>query len=255
MKETANQETVVDLSQILRALKDNVWKIILWAISGLLVALLAVTFFVTPKYSATIELLVNQKSDNQATQYANQQADLQAIYTYQDILKKSVILAPVLKEVKKTDNYKGSIGSLQDAITISNTTNSQVVTVTVEDTNAYTAADIANTIGQVFTKKIKKMMSVDNVTIVTHAKANTNPTSPNKKLFALVGLALGALIGMALAIIKELTDTTVKDLDFITDELGLVNLGMVYHMQEEKKLYGAASIQNGKKNSQASRRV
>ncbi|KRL85236.1 YveK family protein [Ligilactobacillus equi] len=254
MKDNTSQETVIDLSQIIKALKDDLAKIIAWAVAGLLVAIVVVTFFITPKYSATIDLLVNQKADNTATQYTAQQADLQAINTYQDVLKKSVILTPVLKQVRKTDNYKGNLGSLQSSVTVSNTTNSQVVSVTVEDTNAYTAADIANTIGDVFTEKIKKMMKVDNVTIVTKAKANTNATFPNKKLFAAVGLVIGALIGMAIAVIKELTNTTVKDSDFLTDDLELVNLGTVYHMDSERNLFNVSSIK-GSEYTSSNRRV
>ncbi|MCQ2556350.1 MAG: Wzz/FepE/Etk N-terminal domain-containing protein, partial [Ligilactobacillus sp.] len=113
MKDNTSQETVIDLSQIIKALKDDLAKIIAWAVAGLLVAIVVVTFFITPKYSATIDLLVNQKADNTATQYTAQQADLQAINTYQDVLKKSVILTPVLKQVRKTDNYKENLERLQ----------------------------------------------------------------------------------------------------------------------------------------------
>ena len=74
------------------------------------------------------------------------------------------------------------------------------------------------------------MMQVDNVTIVSDAKVNSKPVSPNKKLFALAGVVLGLFIGVAIAFIKEFTDKTVKDSNFLTDELGLTNIGSVYHL-------------------------
>lgn len=89
-------------------------------------------------------------------QYTAQQADLQAINTYKDVLQKSVILAPVVKEVRERDNYQGSVGTLQQSMSITNQTNSQVLSVTVTDTNAYTAADLANTIGKVFAKRSRQ---------------------------------------------------------------------------------------------------
>ena len=163
---------------------------------------------------------------------------MQAINTYKDVLTKPIILSPVLKEAKRTDNYQGNLSTLEKSIKVSNQTNSQVVTVTVTDKNAYVAADIANTIGKIFTKKVKKMMQVDNETIVSKAKVNNKPVSPNKKLYALMGLLVGLIIGTSIAFIKEFTDKTVKDSNFLTDELGLTNIGSVHHLDINDNDYG-----------------
>ena len=237
-----DDETIIDLRQLMIVLKNNVVSIITWMILGLVVALGSVFFLIEPKYSSSIDILVNQKANNAQVQYAAQQADLQAINTYKDVLTKPIILTPVLKEIKNTDNYQGNLNSLAKSIKVSNQTNSQVVTVTVTDKNAYVAADIANTVGKVFAKKVKKMMQVDNVTIVSDAKVNSKPVSPNKKLFALAGVVLGLFIGVAIAFIKEFTDKTIKDSSFLTDELGLTNIGSVYHLDINEDDYGTVKV-------------
>lgn len=237
-----DDEMVIDLRHLIMILKNNIVSIISWAILGAVIALGVVFLFIEPKYSSNVDILVNQKANNAQVQYAAQQADLQAINTYKDVLTKPIILTSVLNEVKRTDNYQGNIGDLENSIKVTNQTNSQVITVTVTDKNAYIAADIANTIGKVFTKKVKKMMQVDNVTIVSKAKVNTNPVSPNKKLFILVGLMLGGLIGIVIAFIKEFTDKTVKDSSFLTDELGLTNIGSVYHLNINDNDYGVVKV-------------
>ena len=237
-----DDETIIDLRQLMIVLKNNVVSIITLMILGLVVALGSVFFLIEPKYSSSIDILVNQKANNAQVQYAAQQADLQAINTYKDVLTKPIILTPVLKEIKNTDNYQGNLNSLAKSIKVSNQTNSQVVTVTVTDKNAYVAADIANTVGKVFAKKVKKMMQVDNVTIVSDAKVNSKPVSPNKKLFALAGVVLGLFIGVAIAFIKEFTDKTIKDSSFLTDELGLTNIGSVYHLDINEDDYGTVKV-------------
>ncbi|MBZ4024828.1 chain-length determining protein [Ligilactobacillus salivarius] len=237
-----DDETIIDLRQLMIVLKNNVVSIITWMILGLVVALGSVFFLIEPKYSSSIDILVNQKANNAQVQYATQQADLQVINTYKDVLTKPIILTPVLKEIKNTDNYQGNLNSLAKSIKVSNQTNSQVVTVTVTDKNAYVAADIANTVGKVFAKKVKKMMQVDNVTIVSDAKVNSKPVSPNKKLFALAGVVLGLFIGVAIAFIKEFTDKTIKDSSFLTDELGLTNIGSVYHLDINEDDYGTVKV-------------
>ena len=113
----------------------------------------------------------------------------------------------------------------------------------MKDTNAYRAADIANSVADTFKSKIKKVMKVNNVTIVADAIAKPNAVSPNKKINVLIGLLLGGIIGIGIAFSIELFDKTVKGTDFLT-EIGLSNLGMINHIDETKKsqgLFGQAS--------------
>ena len=232
----------LNFSKLMMALQKNIISIIIWSVVGICASIVLLVGFIEPKYSSTVDILVNQKASNEQVQYTTQQAALQAINTYKDVLTKPIILSPVLKEVRRTDNYQGSLSTLEKSIKVSNQTNSQVVTVTVTDKNAYVAADIANTIGKIFTKKVKKMMQVDNVTIVSKAKVNNKPVSPNKKLYALMGLLVGLIIGASIAFIKELTDKTVKDSSFLTDELGLTNIGSVYHLDINDSDYGVVKV-------------
>lgn len=234
--------TEFNINMVLTIIKKNLFSILFWIVLGGIVSSILTFSLITPKYSSNIDILVNQKANNEQVQYAAQQADLQVINTYKDVLTKPIILTPVLKEVKRIDNYQGNLGTLSNAIKVSNQTNSQVITVTVTDKNAYVAADIANTIGKVFTKKVKKMMQVDNVTIVSSAKVNTKPVSPNKKLYIFVGLVIGLLIGVTIAFIKEITDKTIKDSRFLTDELGLTNIGSVYHLDINDNDYGVVKV-------------
>lgn len=249
-----NEETVIDLGRLLLTLKKNLFSIIAWAVVGLIISLVVLFIFIEPKYSATTDILVNQKNDNVQTQYAAQQADLGAVTTYEDILKRSVILSPVLKEVKARDNYKGSLGDLQKSVSVSNETNSKIISVTVTDKDAYTAADIANTVAKTFKEKIVKMMKIDNVTIVSTAKPNATPVFPKKTLGALVGIVLGALIGIAIAIVRELTDKTVKDMDFLTDEVGLTSLGTVFHIEDDDA-FAAVEVLNENREATRTKRV
>ncbi|WP_192945028.1 YveK family protein [Ligilactobacillus agilis] len=249
-----NEETVIDLGRLLLTLKKNLFSIIAWAVVGLIISLVVLFIFIEPKYSATTDILVNQKNDNVQTQYAAQQADLGAVTTYEDILKRSVILSPVLKEVRARDNYKGSLDDLQKSVSVSNENNSKIISVTVTDKDAYTAADVANTVAKTFKEKIVKMMKIDNVTIVSSAKPNATPVFPKKTLGALVGIVLGALIGVAIAIVRELTDKTVKDMDFLTDEVGLTSLGTVFHIEDDDA-FAAVEVLNENREATRTKRV
>jgi len=245
----------MNVGDLFLIIKKNIVNIILWGIGVMLFMLLVATFFVKPKYSSNIDVLVNQKTDNTQAQYTAQQTDLQAINTYKDILKKPVVLQPVLKKIKEKNNYQGSLNDLQKSISIGNETNSQVLTVTVKGTNAYVTSDTANIIGKVFSKKIKNIMKIDNVSIVSKAIPNTSPVFPNKKIFGFIGLILGFFIGLTIAIIRYAFDTTVKDNDFLTKDLGLVTLGSVYHIPSSDGGYHAVYLQNNNTENRKYRRV
>lgn len=249
MDKKENLSDTIDLTRIFHAFKVYYKGIVGWSILGLLIALFTALFFITPKYNSTVDLLVNQKADNTQAQYATQQADLGAINTYKDVLKKSVILNPVLKEQRKLNNYKGSLSDLQDSVEISNAQDSQVISVTVKNKNAYVAADIANNIADVFTKKIQKMMKVDNVTIVTKAKVDHKVVFPNKKLFSVIGLLVGFLIGVTVALLREFLNSTVQNDTLLTDELNLVSLGHIYHIKKDDHSFRAVQVVERNANS------
>lgn len=222
--------------QFIKSLKKQWGRLLIAGIGGCLFFLLVTIFFIPNKYNSTVDLLVNQKSSSNDANYTNQQADLQAINTYKDVLKKEVILEPVLKEIKAKNNYQGGIDSLRSSISITNETDSQVLSVVVSDGNPYVAADVANTVGKVFTSKIKSMMKVDNVTIVTKGSPAKKPSFPNRKIISLVGFFVGLLMEVLIISLKTFFDKTIKDSSFLNENLGLANLGTVYHIKKGRNL-------------------
>lgn len=240
----------------------------------------------TPKYTATTQLLVNQKNENNANgqAYNNQQADIQVINTYKDIITSPVILKETKKElanpvkvVRKAQpakyktladgtkrlvsaakpakvehtgqGYSMTTSQLSDAITIKTQTNSQVFSVSVETDNPKKSAAAANTIANVFKKRVKKIMNVNNVTVVARATTPSKPSSPNVKLFTLAGAVLGLLISFMIVLMRDLMDTSVRDNDFMVDELGLTNLGQITHIN----LDDGFSIKRRSQNTQTRR--
>lgn len=242
MGSSRKKENYFSWEDILNEIRKNIKQIILFGLSGLVIVLLVMLFFVTPKYTATTDILVNQKTNNDAMQWNAQQTDLQAINTYKDVLKKNIILQPALKELKKKDNYQGNLNSLSKDISVSNQVNSLVISITAKAKSPDVAADMANTVSQVFKRKITRMMHINNVTIVSTATPNTKPVSPNLKMGALIGLVAGLLIGVIKVVLMIGLDNTVKSEKYLSDDLGLVSLGVIYHMNFNDKDYGVARV-------------
>ena len=251
----------INLSRLISLFRKHIKLLVLWTLIVGALGFAVAEFVVIPKYTATTEILVNQKhsSDSNGQAYNNQQADIQMINTYKDLITNQVILNKVSHELNSNKtareygrSYSMSVARLKGAINISTQQNSQVFSVAVKTDDPNLSAAAANTIAQVFKKQIRKVMSVNNVTIVSRAAAADSPSFPNVKLFALAGAVLGLLCSAVYLIVKELMDTTVKEDDFMTDELGLTNLGHINHFHMEHRFHPNRNIES---NNQAERRV
>ncbi|KRN00175.1 YveK family protein [Loigolactobacillus rennini] len=230
MNEVSQEKATLTIDDILLTLRKHL-KIIIG--STLIVTLVAfiVTFFVmTPKYEATTQILVNRKLDSQdqgAQQLQQVQADVQMINTYKDIITSPTVLQDVSQKIGNGQ----TMDKLQNEMSISNEQNSQVFSVTVKTEDPKQAAKIANTTANTFRNKIKSIMSVNNVSIVSRATVNNTPVSPKLLLNVAIGFVLGLLMGIGLAFLNETMDKTVKDESFLS-EAGLTSLGIVSEMAD-----------------------
>lgn len=264
----------IDFSQLWNVFKRSFIAMIILGILGMAAAYFGAKALIAPKYESDTSLLVNRKQDNDPNMQLNaQQADIQIINTYKDIITRPVVLETaandltspqrvMTKKAKKAvygTRYNATTGVRKEYVTekaqpaqykltpakysnlsaddlakmvsVSTQQDSQVFTVNVKDTNAIRARDIANEVAKVFEKKIATIMSISNVSVVSKATANWTPVSPRLNMIALIGLVVGVIIAFMWGLVREITDQTIKNIDFITDDLGLVNLGIVSYVQ------------------------
>ncbi|PRO80860.1 YveK family protein [Lactiplantibacillus pentosus] len=209
------------------------WRaIVSFTVVGLIVAAGLTFFVITPKYQSSVQILVNRKNTNAATEYAGQQADVQMITTYKELIAGQVVLKPAKQQLSKRYGIERSLNTLKNEVSVTSTTNSQVFSIEVTDADAKASATIANQIARSFKNQVQKIIKVNNVTIVAPAETPSGAVSPKKPLNMLIGLVVGLLLGFVYAAIRMLTDRRVHDADFLTDDLGLASLGLVNHQNQ-----------------------
>ena len=96
-----SSNNTIDLRRLFNLCRKHLKFLITWTIALALAGFIVSKFIMTPKYTATTQLLVNQKNENNANgqAYTNQQADIQVINTYKDIITSPVILKETQKEL------------------------------------------------------------------------------------------------------------------------------------------------------------
>ncbi|WP_273727292.1 YveK family protein [Leuconostoc mesenteroides] len=272
---------VLELRQLWHIIQKHFFALIFMAIIGACAGYGVAKFFIAPTYSASTSMLVNRSADDTSTATANlsdQQADVQLINTYKNLIISSNVLetvsdklknpapivvqkakdavyetladgtrrlvTPAQKEITKPSNktkYQLSVDELKSMVTISSQQNSQVFSINVKSKDPKLAADVANEVADVFKDKIGGFMKINNVSIIDSAKANKKPVSPNTKLFTLAGLVVVGGLTFLYMLIKELADTTIKSPDEVSQLFGMTNLGVIGHVKPIKNFSMATS--------------
>ncbi|MFL2100983.1 YveK family protein [Desemzia sp. FAM 23989] len=245
-------EEEISLVELFEVLKKRLSMIISLSLIGLILASAFTFFIATPKYSATTQLLVNQTTGNtEGIQLNDINTNVQMINTYRDIIKGPVILEDVIKSLE----LDSTVSQLSEQIEVVTQDNSQVFSLSVTGENPYVASDIANSTASIFKDEVGNIMNVENVTIISESVPNTTPVSPNNLLNMIIGLLLGAMLGVGSAFLLEFMDKTVKDERFITDTLGWSTLGNVSEMTHDELAAKVTTAQSNPVNRRSKARV
>lgn len=290
-QEKKQTDNTIDLTQLLQLCRRHIWALILWSIGLALVGWGIANFVISPKYTSSAQILVNQKSNKNDpnTAYITQQANMQLVNTYKDIVTSPVILKDasdrltnpvrVVKKAKPakyktTDGrkvlvrkaqpavierdgkaYSVSAAQLAKSISVATQQQSQVFLVSATADTPEKAKAEANAVARSFRDQIPNIMNIDNVTIVAPA-TNGVQSSPNVKMFTLAGFVIGLVLTFAMILIREMTNTTVRDDTYLTQDLGLTNLGYVshFHVSSSFKLIKKNNNKPAAKREQRKRR-
>ncbi|MFD9365224.1 YveK family protein [Priestia megaterium] len=234
-------EETIDLRQLFGTLKKRFWLIALITIIAATISGVVSFFVLTPVYEARTQILVNQaKSEQQFYNSSELQTNVQLIQTYNDIIKSPAILGEVTKQL----NLDLTPKQLSNQIQVTNSQDSQVAHIVVQDTNARLAVKIANTTAAVFKKEVPKIMSIDNVSILAKAQLDEalSPIKPQPFLNIAIAIVVGLMAGVGLAFLLEYLDNTIKNEQDVERILQLPVIGVVSVIKEEElKDFSSAS--------------
>lgn len=219
------EEEVIDLREYLSIIKKK-WFIMAILCVVCVAASTVYSFFIAkPVYQAETTLIVKTEKTEGTNSLSNDQVMVsqKLALTYGEIIKSRKVLDEVIKNL----DLKESNGSLASKISVSTVTDTQIIKVSVQDTNKSNAAKIANEIPKVFVKEAIRIADANGVEVIDKAQTPVNPVSPNKKMNILIAGVLGVMIGLFIIFIIEFLNTKIKTPQDIEKELGLPLLGVI----------------------------
>ncbi|MDE5889314.1 MAG: capsular biosynthesis protein, partial [Bacilli bacterium] len=120
-------------------------------------------------------------------------------------------------------------------ITVTNTANTEIIKVNVEDPDKALAADIANELIKVFGEEIKEIYRLQNVSIVDVAEEAEYPYNVNIIKDIVIYLLVGIVLACGLIFVIYYFDTTIKSADEVEKKLGLPVFGIVPRVKYKEK--------------------
>ncbi len=204
------------LGDIFSPFRKNLILIIAIVVITVFAGIIYSVFIVTPTYKSSAEILVVPVSGTPEENLETNdiQTNLQLIITYKEFITSPIVLSGVIESLDLTQ----SITELQNNLSVENTPESQILVLTVEDTNAQQSATIANEIAKNFIEQANTILGVSNLTVISAATAPSSTASPNIVLNTILALIIGIVLSILTVLVKSALDNTIresKDLEFL----------------------------------------
>ena len=225
-------EETVDLREYFGIVKKRFWIVALITIIAVVVSGVISFFMLNPVYEAKSTLIVNTEKNEETQMITGDQFNVtqKLAVTYGEIIKSRSVLDDVIKNLKLDDKY----GDLVKHVTVSPVKDTQIISISVQDTNKEKARDRANEIPKVFKKEAKRITKANDIQVIDKAILPQNPIKPNKMMNMAIAAVLGAMIGLFVVFLIEYLDNKLKTPQDIEKHLGLSVLGVVPNEKLER---------------------
>lgn len=216
-----DEEIEINLGELFQLLKKNIKMIILSMLVGTLLLGVLTVFVINKKYESTSRLFLKPDVSEGIADYSQINSNNLMVNNYVEMLKGNNIQSQVAKDLKIEPEQ------VNQYLTISNETNTQIISITAKTNDAKLSKDIVDTTVDTFTQIARETLNVNNITVVDEAKIATDPVSPSLKLNLLIGAFIGAFVSIGYLFIKFMLDTHIHNKEEAEKYLGIPMLGSI----------------------------
>ena len=222
---------VLSLRDLLGVVRRRLWMISLLALLMSGAAMAYALLLQTPKYEATIKILVGQAAGNPESRSSlgdEVQGLLQITGTMAEAVDTSAVADGVIADL----NLATTPQAFSLNLSAQQVPETQFIEVTYADTDPARAQRVANATGAEFSEKVSEMSAnAVTATVWERAEFPETPASPQPLLYGLLAFSFGALLGVSLAFLLEYLDDSWRSAEEIEQVSGLFVLGTIPRWQ------------------------
>ena len=179
--------------------------------------------FMTNNYTANVSLYVLTQTTNATdgtgrVTSSDTSASQQLANDLAKIAKTSTVMSSTASALGMSNLEGFDVGVTSD-------TTSRVITLTVTGKSPEGAASVANELADRTSKAAVDAMKLDAVNIIDRASVPDKPSGPNRVMYTAVALLAGLFVAIAIIVLQDMLDTTVKSGDDAEELLGIPVLG------------------------------
>jgi capsular exopolysaccharide synthesis family protein len=226
----------VELQDYWRTVRRR-WRLVLGSVL-VVVAIAAVwTWTVTPLYSSSTRIFVSTSQADENSAYTGNLFATQRVASYADLVTSNQLAERVAGEL---DDAEPS--ALRGQVTASAVPETVLLQIEATDADPERARAIAQTYAEQLQELVEELetprgeaSAVIKATLIDDAQVSTSPVSPQPlRNLALAGV-LGLLLGVGLAVARELLDTSIKGADDIAEITAAPVLGNIFQDNDAKR--------------------
>ena len=221
-----NDEITIDLMDLFQVVFKKLHLVLLAGIIAALVAVLVTKLFMTPVYTSTTKMYVLSKQDaNSAVTSSDLQAGSQLTKDYMELIKSRSVMEQVISQLQ----LDMSVDKLSGEITVSNTADTRILSISVENESPKLAKEIADAVRESASVQIMGAMIMGPVAALCMKQVDKLFEGKIKPGFEMIvnnfsmGI-LGIFLALGAIVLIYILDDTIKTPDDVERYLGLTVL-------------------------------
>lgn len=240
-------EETLDLKELLLILYKRLPIIIGGSLLGMVLAFVISFFVLTPKYTSSVSMYVNNSTEMVAANAVNINdinAAQKLVNTYIVILQDDEVMeqvAALIHEEYSDSDYTAE--TLRKIVKMTSVNNTEVLNIEATTPDPELSAALCNLITEVAPDVLQRVVKAGSVEVIGTAKPAEKPSSPNIPLNTAVGLLLGIVVSVFLVLFLHMLDNTVKSEEELKKRYDIPVLGEVpdftIPLKGEYKSYGS----------------
>lgn len=211
----------IDLKELFDFVKNKLGLLITITVGVCLLGCIYGLLIQKPMYKSYTTIILSG-SDSQITQ-SELTLNKNLVDTYAEIVKSRRVLEQVIDELDLDMTYE----KLTNKISVSAVNNTEIIKITVTDTNPIEAKNIANVTANFFSKEVVKLYKMNNVNVLDEANESNNPYNINIAKQIIIYFFIGLIIGAGVLFIIFYFDRTIKSAEQVEQKIKLPILGSV----------------------------
>ena len=218
------EEQVINISEIIDAVKKR-WKIIaLTTVVATLISGIFSFFIISPTYEASTKVFIGKEESSMENYNYNDITMYQKLLkTYSELIKTKDLINRAITN----SEYELKVEEVFKDVSVTTVADTQMLKIAYRSTSPKIAKNMLENITNEFIATAQELVPNGNVRVLESVELPKNPVAPNKTMNIAIAFILGMMVGFGIVFLLEYLDNTYKNKEQLEKDLDIPVLGVI----------------------------